>query len=40
MVNVKNTLFTEHDDKHVSEAHKALVNEKPTLINYVAAIFA
>lgn len=39
---MKNKLFNERTDDEVavSDAHKAIVNEKPTLINYVAAIFA
>lgn len=42
MVNVRNKAFNDKvkSDHTPSDAHKAIVNEKPSLINYVAAIFA
>jgi hypothetical protein len=30
----------DQDDHTVSDSHAAVINEKPTLLNYVAAIFA
>lgn len=40
MVNFKNKAFNERSDHDATDTHKAIVNEKPTLINYVSAIFA
>jgi hypothetical protein len=36
----KKKTFHEREDKDISSTHHAVVNTKPTLINYVAAIFA
>lgn len=36
----KSKASEEREDKDISSTHHAVVNAKPTLINYVAAIFA